>query len=196
VVDRTPWDGFTMIRANLLPRPKETLSFFGLRFDSEYAREAVAALGLSVLVASVGFSLETLRIVHLEGDVAEQERAVDVRSIEREAANAVALETARYERIDRDAHIYRSSGNAIAVQIARIGNRIPSDVRLDTIEHAETGFTINGDARSIAAIGNAMTAIAGVPDIRRADLVSIDADRSSADSAAFTANLLSSPEVL
>jgi Tfp pilus assembly protein PilN len=185
-----------MIRANLLPRPKETLSLFGLRLDSEYAREGIAALGLSVLVASVGFSLETLRIVHLESDVAEQERAVDFRSIEREAAKAVALETARYERVDRDAHFYRSSGNAIAVQIARIGNRIPNGVRLDAIEHAENGFTVNGEARSIAAIGNAMTAFAGVPDIRRADLVSIDADRSSADSAAFTANITSSPEVL
>jgi hypothetical protein len=185
-----------MIRANLLPRPRESASLFGLRIDSEYAREAIAALGLSILVASIGFCIETLRIAHLEADVAIQERAIDARSVERASAKDLALETARYERIDREARLYRSSGNAIAVQIARLGNRTPSNVWLDTMEHTESGYTLSGNARSIAGIGNAMAALGGAPNILRADLVSIDATRSSTDSAAFTANVVVSPEVV
>jgi Tfp pilus assembly protein PilN len=185
-----------MIRANLLPRPKESVSFFGLQVDSEYARETLAALGLSVLVASIGFSLETLRIAHLEADVAAQERAIDARSTERASAKDLALETARYERIDRDVHRYRASGNAIAVQIARLGNRTPSNVWLDTMEHTESGFTVSGRARSIAGIGNAMAAFGSAPNILRADLVSIDATRSSSDANAFTADVVLSPELL
>jgi len=185
-----------MIRANLLPRPKESVSLFGLRVDSEYAREAIAALGLSLLVASIGFSLETLRIAHLEADVAAQERAIDARSTERASAKDLAIETARYERIDRDAHLYRTSGNAIAVQIARLGNRTPNNVWLDTMEHTESGYTVSGNARSIAGVGNAMAAFGGAPDILRADLVSIDAKRSGSEPAAFTADVVLSAEVL
>jgi Tfp pilus assembly protein PilN len=195
VVDRTTRDGVRMIRANLLPRPKESISFFGLRVDSEYAREAIAALGLSVLVAAIGFSIENFRVSHLEVDIADQERAIDARSIERASAKDLALATARYERIDRDARLYRSSGNAAAVQVARIGNRIPKDVWLDTMEHTGSGFTVSGDSQSIGDIGTAIAAFAGAPDIQRADLLSIDGTRSSTDSATFRADLILSPEV-
>jgi Tfp pilus assembly protein PilN len=185
-----------MIRANVLPRPKESVSLFGIRVDSEYAREALGAFAFSVLIASIGFSLETLRIAHLEADIAEQERAIDARSTERASAKDLALEAARYERIDRDARLYRSSGNSITVHIARIANRIPSDVWLDTIEHTDSGYTLSGDSRSIAAIGDAIAGFSGTPEIVQADLISIDASRSHTASALFTANVVVSPGVL
>jgi Tfp pilus assembly protein PilN len=184
-----------MIRANVLPRPKESVSLFGIRVDAEYAREALGALGLSVLIAAIGFSLEAMRIAHLEADVANQERAIDARSVERSSAKNLALEAARYERIDLEARRYRSSGNAVAVQIARIGNRIPNGVWLDTMEHTDSGYTVSGDARSIAGIGDAIAGFSRVPEILRADLVSIDASRSSSESALFTANVVVSPQV-
>jgi hypothetical protein len=184
-----------MIRANVLPRPKEAVSLFGIRVDAEYAREALGALGLTVLIASIGLSLDAMRIAHLEADVAEQERAIDARAIERASANDLALETARYERIDRDARLYRSSGNAIAVQIARLGNRTPIGVRLDTMEHTESGYTVSGDASSIAGIGDAIAGFSHAPGILQADLVSIDASRSSTESALFTADVVASPRV-
>jgi Tfp pilus assembly protein PilN len=184
-----------MIRANVLPRPKESISLFGIRVDSEYAREALGALGLSILIASIGLSLEAMRIAHLEADVAEQERAIVSRSIERAAAKELALETARYELIDRDARLYRTSGNAIAAQIARIGNRIPSGVWLDTIEHTNSGYTVSGDARSIAGIGDTIDGFSRVPEVLHADLVSIDGSHSSTESALFTANVVVSPGV-
>jgi Tfp pilus assembly protein PilN len=171
------------------------VSLFGIRVDSEYGREALGALGLSVLIASVGLSLEAMRIAHLEAAVAEQERAIDARSIERASAGDLALETARYERIDRDARLYRSSGNAIAVQIARIGNRIPGGVRLETMEHTDRGYTVSGDARSIARIGDAIAGLTSVPEILQADLLSIDATHSSTESALFTAKVVVSPGV-
>jgi hypothetical protein len=185
-----------MIRANVLPRPKESLSLFGLRIDSEYAREALAALGLSIIVASIGLSLEAMRIAHLEAGVSEQERVIDARSFERASAKDLALETARYERIDRDARLYRSSGNDIALQIARIGNRVPSGVWLDTMEHTDSGYTVSGDARSIARIGDAIAGFASVTKISQADLVSIDASRSNTEPARFTADVAVSPGVL
>ena len=39
-----------MIRANLLPRPKETFSLFGLELDAEYLRQAL--VGLAIVIAS------------------------------------------------------------------------------------------------------------------------------------------------
>jgi hypothetical protein len=64
------------------------------------------------------------------------------------------------------------------------------------MEHTDSGYTVSGDARSIARIGDAIAGFASVPEISQADLVSIDASRSNTESARFTADVAVSPAVL
>ena len=179
-----------MIRANLLPRPKESFSLFGLRVDAEYARIVLAGAVLVILVASIGFAIERFRIERLEAEVADATAIVAAHAPERAAAEQLAFQLANYESFARATAAFRRSGAEAAVTVARIGNALPRTVWLDRIDRDPGGFTLAGTARRIDAVGDAIVSLASTPSAKSADIVSLDAGDESARTVRFSARLL------
>ncbi len=162
-----------MIRANLLPRPKETLGLFGLEFDAEYVRQALLGLGIAAVVGSLGAGIETLRIHRLTGAVAEAESALAARAPERAQAKRLALDVARYQEFARQAQFFRRSGGDAALTVARIGNEVPSGVWVDQIAREQNGYDLDGGSRSVAVISGAIVSLGNALPRSTASLVDI-----------------------
>ena len=163
-----------MIRANLLPRPKEHVNLLGLSFDREHLREALAGLSLVLLVAFLGAGIEFLRLQRLQRAAADAERLLSVQAAERAEAKALALEVARYQEYSREAEAMRDSGARAAVAIARIGNGTPAHVWLDSIAPERQGYGLTGQSKTIEALGVTVLSLGRALPGERASLVSTE----------------------
>jgi hypothetical protein len=164
-----------VIRANLLPRARTTVTAFGLEIDLEHARGCIAGLALAILVGSIGIGIERVRIDGLRGELASEEAAIAERSPERADANRLAVDVARYEEFARAAATFRRSGADAAMSVARVGNALPQAVWLDALDRDAAGFALTGESTSIDAIGSTLSHLALAAPPARADIVSIDA---------------------
>jgi hypothetical protein len=180
-----------MMRANLLPRPKEMVSVFGLELDSEYLRQGLLGLAIVLAIAVIGIGIETLRLHRIEGTAIDQEAVLASRAAERSDAKRLALDVARYQEIAREEDSVRRSGAVAAVSIARIGNAVPARVWLDSLTHDTGGFELIGGSRSVDALGGAMLELGAALAGHKAVLVNIDNRNGSGDGVHFTARIAS-----
>jgi hypothetical protein len=178
-----------MMRANLLPRPKEMVAVFGLEFDAEYLRQALLGALVAIFVAAIGIGIETLRLHRIENAAGAEQTVLAERAPERDEAKRLALDVARYQEIAREEATVRRSGSLAAVSIARIGNAVPSRVWLDSITRDANGFELSGGARSVDALSNAMAGLGDALPGRKAALVNIDHRDPTLDGVHFAARL-------
>ena len=202
-----------MIRANLLPRPKETIALFGFELDGEYARQALIGFAIVVAIALLGIGIETLRTQRLEAAARDAESALAVRAPERiesqrlEAAardaesalaahgpariesQRLALDVARYQEIAREAAAVGRSGATAAIEIARIGNAVPERVWLDSLAHSPSGFDLAGGTSSVDTLSGTILTLGDALPGRAASLVSIDNRDAGAAGIRFAARI-------
>ena len=162
-----------MIRANLLPRAKDTVGALGIDVDGESLRQILFGVLVVVLVAVAGTGIETARLHRFAVAVAEAETALADRSEERAEARTLALHVARYQEIAREAAAVRFSGATAALAIARIGNTVPVGVWLESIAQTPSGVELSGGSHTLDGVGAAIQGLSNAP-ARRAALVSID----------------------
>jgi hypothetical protein len=178
-----------VIRANLLPRSKETFKAFGFELDADYVRQCVAGLGLAVLVGAVGFGIERARLDSGTSRLRALEAAVTARAPERAYARRLALEVARYQEFEREADVMRRSGADAAIDVARIGNVVPASVWLDALDSDAGGYALSGKSRTLGGIGNAMLGLGSAARGARAQLESMDAHARDGREIRFTAHV-------
>ncbi len=177
-----------MMRANLLPRPKERVGFAGIDVDAEYLRQALFALAIVAIVALAGIGIESLRVARLEAAADEQDRIVASHAPMRAQIKALALEVARYQSFAREAQAYRRSGADAAIALARIGNSVPPSVWLTSLEHQTAGYDVVGGARSVDQLGSTMLSLGRAMPSSAATLVNID-NREREGTVRFTARV-------
>ena len=176
-----------MMRANLLPRGRETFSIFSFEFDFANLREIGIAIVVLIAVATVGIEIEHLRIARLTSAASELESRVAASAPQREESHRLMLDLARYQEFEREAARYRGSGAIAAIRVAQIGNAMPANVWVDEIASADDGYAIAGGARTVDAL---TSAIAGLGRAQRATLVNIVSRERSGVGVHFTARLM------
>ena len=176
-----------MIRANLLPRPKERVGLGGIDFDAEYLRQAIVALAIVAAIALAGIGIESLRVARLEAAVNQQDALIATNAARRSNAKALALEVARYQSFAREAQTYRRSGADTAFALAKIGNSVPDRVWLTSLDHQNSGYDVVGGALSVDALGGTMLSLARALPESNAKLVNID--NHNASGVRFTARI-------
>lgn len=177
-----------MMRANLLPRPKERVGFGGVDFDAEHLRQILLAFALVAIVSLAGFAIESLRVSRLFAAAAEQELAISANAPLRAEVKALALDVARYQSFEREARAFRRSGTDAAIALARIGNSVPDRVWLTSLEHESGGYDVVGTARSVDQLGGTMLSLAHAIPRADARLVAID-NRNRNEGVHFTARV-------
>lgn len=182
-----------MIRANLLPRPKERIAFGGFEIDSEYLRQAIFGALVVVVVFAIGMGIESLRLHRLEDLATEQEARLTESAPRRAQIKALALEVARYQNFAREAEAYRRSGTEVATVVARIGNGVPEDVWIDSLEHQPDGFSVNGGALRLDVIGKTIVSLGRAMPAMHATLVRIDNRPSDGNGVRFSARMAEVP---
>ena len=178
-----------MIRANLLPRPKERVLLLGLDIDVDYLRQAVVGLAIVVAVALLGIGIESLRLHRLEAAAADADAAIAAGAPARAESKRLALDVARYQEFSREARLYRRSGADAAVALARIGNTLPDRVWLDAMDHDAGGYRLTGGSHSVDALGGTILAIGRALPSARASLVNIDNHDAARNGVRFTARV-------
>jgi hypothetical protein len=163
-----------MMRANLLPRPKERVNLIGLSLDREYLREALAGAAVVFIIALLGTGIELARLHRLHAAAYTTEALLRTQAGKRARAKALALEVARYQEYSREAELLRDSGARAAVEIARLGNATPSHVWLDSIAPGRGGYGLTGQSKSIDALGVAVFSLGRALPGERASLVSTE----------------------
>lgn len=177
-----------MIRANLLPRPKERVGFAGIDIDAEYLRQCACAIALIAIVTLVGVGIETFRLSHLRAAAESQNAVIAMNAPLRAKIASLALEVARYQNISREAHAFHRSGADVAIAIARIGNSIPANVWLTSLAHESLGYDVVGGANTVDDLGGTMLSLGRALPRSTARLVNID-NRSRSDAVVFTARV-------
>ena len=178
-----------MIRANLLPRRRETLSFFSFEFESDLLREVGFALAIVFLVTAFGIGIERYRIDRLANAAAALEAEVAAQAPDRERSRRLMVDVARYQQFERDAREYRRSGPVAAVAIARIGNSLPPGVWVYDITHVDDGYTLSGASHTLESVAEAIASLARESPDARASLVSIDNSEESIKAVKFAARV-------
>jgi len=150
-----------MIRANLLPRPKEHLNVFGFRIDAEYFKETMLALLAVSVVALTCIAFEYFRAYRLAAASIDAEAIIASQSDHRRKTHEVALDLARLQALERATGILHNTGNDAALAIARIGNPFPAGTWLDAISVTNAGaFRLSGGARDIDSLSVAIRNLA------------------------------------
>lgn len=163
-----------MIRANLLPQTHEAKRLFGIALDGRYLKAAAFALAAITLVALGGTAVEELRLRRLERAAVMLEDALTAKSGERRALERLALDVARYQEFAREATAFRDSGADAAIRVARIGNLLPADVWLDSIERDDGGLMLSGGSRTVDALGRTIATLQRSLPYADASLLSIE----------------------
>jgi Tfp pilus assembly protein PilN len=163
-----------MMRANLLPRPKEKVDVFGFELDAEYVRQSVAGLCLVAAVAALGIGIEYFRMQRLEAAIATERQALAANAAQSAEARRLAVDVARFQALARAADAFRRSGNDAAIGVARIGNALPDRVWLDALTRKGTGYELSGTARSVDALGTTMHDLGAALPEKNPGLLSID----------------------
>ena len=182
-----------MIRANLLPRRRETLSLLAFEIESDLVREMALALTIVAVVAALGIGIERYRIDRLEIAATGLETQVAANTAQRETSRRLMLAVARYQEFGRQARLYRRSGAVAAIAIARLGNSLPPSVWVDDITRVDDGYSLSGGSRSIVSIAGAVAALARDNPNAKASLTSIDNSSQSAASVKFVARVIAEP---
>ncbi len=162
-----------MIRANLLPRSKDSIGLFGLRLDAEYVRAVMLGFVIVVVVALLGTVIEEFRIARLTAALTQSQTFIDARSPERARAKRLALEVARYQEFARQTQLFRRSGADAAIAVARIGNGVPSGVWVDDIAHQQNSYVLSGGSRSVSDISGAIFLLGHALPANTASLVDV-----------------------
>jgi hypothetical protein len=149
-----------MIRANLLPPPRDALRVLGATVDRRYAREGAIGLVVLCAVAALTFGIECWRASALQAQAVSLERLVAEDAPRRRELAAAAIDVARLEQLQREADARRRSGNDVAATLIAIGNAMPARVWLDGIERGTNGFTVDGGAPSLDDVGDALVSVA------------------------------------
>ena len=178
-----------MIRANLLPRPKETIALFGFELDGDYARQALVGFAVVIAVALLGIGIETMRTQRLEAAARDAESALAAHGPARIESQRLALDVARYQEIAREAAAVGRSGATAAIEIARIGNAVPERVWLDSLAHSPSGFDLAGGTSSVDTLSGTILTLGDALPGRAASLVSIDNRDAGAAGIRFTARI-------
>lgn len=178
-----------MIRANLLPRPKDRVGIAGVDIDIEYLLGLAVAVLVVVVVAAIGISIEMFRVARLEAAAAEQESRIAAQAPQRAALKALALEVARYQSFAHEAFAYRRSGADVAVALARIGNTVPERVWLDSLQQQGDGYDVVGIASSIDRVGTTIVSLGRALPDAHATLVTMEGERSDGRALHFTAHV-------
>jgi hypothetical protein len=163
-----------VIRANLLPRPKETFGAFGVEFDADYVRQTIVGSAIVFVVTLLGLGVEQVHIARLRVAAEGLEAAIVLRAPERAESKNLALDVARYQEFAREAQLSRRSGPEAAIEIAHIGNDIPKRVWLEGLAHADTGYELTGGALSVDVVGNAILSLTHAVPSGGASLVSVE----------------------
>ncbi|MBD5655816.1 MAG: PilN domain-containing protein [Candidatus Eremiobacteraeota bacterium] len=178
-----------MIRANLLPRPKENARIFGIEIDIAYLRQALAGLLTVALVAALGVGIEELAVHRLRADAMARETQLAARAGERAQSKQLALDVARYQAFAREADFFRRSGSVAALAVARIGNTVPPTVWLESLERDGDGYTLTGGSNSVDVLSGALLALDNALPQTSASLLSIDNHTTGRDGVRFRAQL-------
>lgn len=178
-----------MIRANLLPRPRETSSIAGIRVRRTVLRELTAGCLVIVAVAAVGFAMETLRLRSLNATSQDFAARIAAQAPQRNEVKALALDVARYQEFVREANTFRRSGPAVAVAVARLGNAVPQRVWLESLNYESRGYRVAGGAASIEALSATLRNLDQALSGTTASLVDIDNRDSYRGGATFTARI-------
>jgi hypothetical protein len=179
-----------MIRANLLPRRRETLSVLSFELELDLLKEIGLSLAIVLIVALIGVEIERLRIDRLAGAASELEARVAANAPEREMTRRLMLEVAHYQEFEREAGTYRRSGATAAIAVARIGNSVPQNVWVDEISRVDNGYTIEGGAHSVDSLAGAISSLGHVEPSDRASLVNVTNDDRSGGGVHFSARLV------
>ncbi len=186
-----------MIRANLLPRPKERVALAGLDIDAEYVRQALFGLLVVLAVVAIGVGIEMLRLSRLDAAATEQEARIAADAPRRAHVKTLALDVARYQSFAREARAYRRSGSDVAIALARIGNSVPARVWLDSLERQTLGYTVAGESTSVDTLGGTIVSLGKALPQTRATLVNLDNRQADGSGVHFTARVAgaSSPDL-
>jgi len=176
-----------MMRANLLPRPRENVRIFGLGFDRDAVRDVLLGIAIVIVVAVLGFAIESFRLGRIEAAQTRADAALAASASDRREAKELAQDVARYQQIAREALFYRDSGADVALAIVRLGNELPSRVWLDDLEHENNAYRVSGDTADIGLVGETIVALGRSDPTATAKLLNIE-DRHSAG-VHFQANL-------
>lgn len=179
-----------MIRANLLPRPKDRIAIAGVDIDAEYLRQLLFAMLAVVLIAAIGIAIEMFRIARLQAAATEQEARIAREAPRRAELKTLALEVARYQSFAREAQTHRRSGADVAVTLAEIGNRVPNRVWLDSLAKQNDGYDLAGGATSVDTLGATIVSLGHALPDGRATLVNMDNQQPDGKGVHFTARIV------
>lgn len=163
-----------MVRANLLPRPKERIGIGGFDCDIEDVRHGFYGIFTIVAVVVMGVSIEVSRLHRLDDAASKQEARLTLDAPQRARVKSLALDLARYQRFAREAENYGRSGADVAIAIARIGNGVRARVWVDTLDHQNDTFAVSGVAKSVDSLGLTIVSLGRALPRTHAMLVNID----------------------
>lgn len=182
-----------MIRANLLPRPKERIAVAGIDVDAEYVRQAFLGLCVVLAVVAIGVGIELLRISRFDAAAAAQEARIAADAPRRAQVKALALDVAHYQSFAREAQAYRRSGSDVAIALAKIGNSVPAQVWLDSLDRQNQEYTVAGGATSVDRLGGTIVSLGGALPQTHAALVNLDNRQADGNGVHFTARIAGPP---
>ncbi len=188
MVDRATGCRF-VIRANLLPRRRETISAFSFELELDLLRELGLAIAIVVVVAMIGVEIERLRVDRLADAASQLEARVAANAPQREESRQLMLDVARYQEFEREASANQRSGTLAATAVATIGNAVPENVWVDEITRADNGYTIAGGSRSVDSLAGAIASLGRARPTDRASLVNISNRERGGAGVHFTARL-------
>ena len=182
-----------MIRANLLPRRRETVSLFSFELDIDLLREMGLGLAIVAIVALIGIGIERFRLDSYANAAAGLEAQVAANAARREDSRRLMLDVARYQEFEREEAQYRRSGAVAAIAVARIGNSVPANVWVNDITRVENGFTLTGGSHSLDAIAGTISSLARDNPNAHASLSGIENSEQAGKGVHFSAKVVSEP---
>jgi Tfp pilus assembly protein PilN len=163
-----------VIRANLLPKARRlTASGLPAR-NGERRRGLLLGAALAALVGGIAVSIESFRIARLSSDLRALDALVARNAASLPRVTSLAVDVARYERIERELARTRESGNEAATFLARIGNGLPKGTWVAALDRDARGLSIEGHARSVDGVGDALSTLETAVPSATASLVSIE----------------------
>lgn len=182
-----------MMRANLLPRPRVTIDLFGFALDSDHFRTALFGCVVVLAVSLIGYGIERIRLHRLESLALQSEVTFSASATRRAETKSLALEVARYQEFAREARSLRRSGPDAVIEIARIGNSVPSHVWLESLNREMRGYRVAGRSQSVDSLSGTILSLGRALPGAGASVIDIDNRAADGEGTIFSAKL-STPE--
>jgi Tfp pilus assembly protein PilN len=165
-----------MIRANLIPPDTRGTVVFGYRLEVSDIWRALAAVGTSLLFALALLALFDGVIHGLHEQLnTENDRLAQLASQTNDVGE-LSANTKRLQEIDQEAAWLQRSGQLIAIRLAALGNAVPRDVWLEHMGQDQTGWTIDGDGRTLDAMSRLLDDVSALSPGLQAGFLSIAGD--------------------